>query len=56
MFKARKPLSLKAKRAGWQGFVYDLSVLPPSIPVLIWKSQVRQRPSGTRREIKKDAR
>lgn len=24
MFKARKPLSEKARRAGWQGFVYDL--------------------------------
>jgi hypothetical protein len=25
MFRARAPLSLTAKRAGWQGFVYDLS-------------------------------
>ena len=25
MFKPRKPLSSRAKRAGWQGFVYDLS-------------------------------
>lgn len=28
MFVARKPLSAKAKRAGWQGFYYDMSVLP----------------------------
>lgn len=25
MFIARKPLSAQARRAGWQGFVYDLS-------------------------------
>ena len=25
MFRDRAPLSLTAKRAGWQGFVYDLS-------------------------------
>ena len=25
MFKARTPLSPKARRAGWQGFIYDLS-------------------------------
>jgi hypothetical protein len=24
MFRARAPLSLTAKRAGWQGFIYDL--------------------------------
>jgi type II restriction enzyme len=37
MFKPRKPLSATARRAGWQGFVYDLSVLPPGIPVLLWE-------------------
>ncbi|WP_407193818.1 DpnI domain-containing protein [Bradyrhizobium sp. STM 3566] len=26
MFKARSPLSADARRAGWQGFVYDLTV------------------------------
>ncbi|MET4041853.1 hypothetical protein ABIC03_003544 [Bradyrhizobium sp. RT6a] len=25
MFKPRKPLSKKAQRAGWQGFIYDLA-------------------------------
>ncbi len=25
IFKARKPLSSSAKRAGWQGFMYDIS-------------------------------
>jgi hypothetical protein len=25
MFRERKPLSPNAKRAGWQGFVYDLT-------------------------------
>ena len=25
MFKARKPLAATARRAGWTGFVYDLS-------------------------------
>ncbi len=28
MFVPRKPLSNKARRAGWQGFYYDLSVIP----------------------------
>ncbi len=28
LFVARKPLSSNARRAGWQGFYYDLSVLP----------------------------
>ena len=28
MFEARKPLRPSAKRAGWQGFLYDLTKLP----------------------------
>jgi type II restriction enzyme len=28
MFKPRNPLRETARRAGWQGFVYDLSALP----------------------------
>ncbi len=28
LFVSRKPLSAKARRAGWQGFMYDLEVLP----------------------------
>lgn len=28
LFSARKPLSQKARRAGWQGFMYVLSSLP----------------------------
>lgn len=28
MFVPRKPLSKKARRAGWQGFYYDLTVVP----------------------------
>jgi hypothetical protein len=38
MFKPRNPLRETARRAGWQGFVYDLSVLPPGIPVIIWEN------------------
>ena len=30
MFKARKPLSADARRAGWQGFIYDLSATKDS--------------------------
>jgi type II restriction enzyme len=30
MFKPRKPLSEKARRAGWRGFVYDLSEVKES--------------------------
>jgi hypothetical protein len=29
VFKPRKKLSETARRAGWQGFVYDLRELPP---------------------------
>lgn len=28
MFKPRKPLSVTARRAGWQGFTYDLTTIP----------------------------
>jgi len=28
MFVARKPLSPDAKRAGWQGFIYDMTKIP----------------------------
>ena len=31
MFKPRKPLSSKAKRSGWQGFMYDLEEVSSSI-------------------------
>ena len=27
MFKPRKPLSETARRAGWQGFMYDLTIV-----------------------------
>jgi type II restriction enzyme len=36
-FKARKPLSPKAKRAGWQGFIYDLRVLKPRQVEVLWE-------------------
>lgn len=35
LFVPRKPLSGTARRAGWQGFVYDLSVLPSGALVRI---------------------
>jgi len=28
LFSARKPLSPNARRAGWQGFTYDLKAVP----------------------------
>jgi type II restriction enzyme len=31
MFEARKPLSVNAKRAGWQGFHYDLAAAGPRL-------------------------
>jgi len=36
MFVARKPLSQNARRAGWQGFYYDLSVLAPGAMVKVF--------------------
>jgi len=35
MFVARKPLSSKAKRAGWQGFYYDMSKVPQGAVVRV---------------------
>jgi hypothetical protein len=29
IFEPRKPLGPTAKRAGWQGFIYNLAMLPP---------------------------
>jgi hypothetical protein len=40
MFKPRNPLKASARRAGWQGFIYDLSILPRGIPVVIWEKPV----------------
>ena len=36
MFVPRKPLGPEAKRAGWQGFIIDLSQALGS-PILVWK-------------------
>jgi type II restriction enzyme len=38
MFKPRNPLRETARRAGWQGFVYALSALPPGIPLVVWEN------------------
>ena len=35
MFKKRKPLSRTARRAGWQGFIYDLASLEKGMLVKI---------------------
>jgi hypothetical protein len=37
MFKKRTPLSKSAQRAGWQGFMYDLSALARNaiVPIMI---------------------
>lgn len=35
MFRKRKPLSAKARRAGWQGFNYDLSAVSSAIVRLV---------------------
>jgi hypothetical protein len=46
MFKPRNPLRETARRAGWQGFMYDLSVLPPGIPVIVWENR---KPKASKR-------
>ena len=38
MFKPRKPLSAKARRAGWQGFTYDLGAVPAGAFVQVYKA------------------
>lgn len=35
LFKMRNPLSIKAKRSGWQGFAYNFRVLPANAFVRI---------------------
>jgi hypothetical protein len=41
MFIPRKPLSEKARRAGWQGFLYDLSKLEAGAVVRLAKGKLR---------------
>lgn len=38
MFVPRKPLSETARRAGWQGFYYDLTKLDSNVIVQVWPS------------------
>ena len=38
VFVPRKPLGAEAQRAGWQGFVYDLSKLDKNAFVRVWSS------------------
>lgn len=42
MFKRRKPLSVNARRAGWQGFTYDLSMVSEAV-VKIFDHRVTRR-------------
>ena len=37
MFITRKPLSKSAKRAGWQGFIYDLTRIPAGALICVYK-------------------
>jgi hypothetical protein len=39
MFVPRKPLSSHARRAGWQGFYYDLRKLDERVVVEVWSNQ-----------------
>jgi type II restriction enzyme len=41
MFLPRKPLSLNARRAGWQGFMYDFQELEPGAIVRLIKGRLR---------------
>lgn len=36
MFKPRAPLSVNARRAGWQGFMYDLTAVPAGAFVRVY--------------------
>ena len=47
LFEARKPLSVHARRAGWQGFNYDLEAAGPRL-IFITEGRIpAQRPQGT---------
>jgi hypothetical protein len=39
MFVPRKPLSSQARRAGWQGFYYDLRKLDEHVVVEVWPNK-----------------
>jgi len=39
MYVPRKPLSSQARRAGWQGFYYDLRKLDEHVVVEVWPNQ-----------------
>jgi hypothetical protein len=39
MYVSRTPLGPEARRAGWQGFVYDLRKLDEHVVVQVWPSQ-----------------
>lgn len=41
MFRPRTPLSQRARRAGWQGFYYDLRVLPEGHLAVLWARRRR---------------
>lgn len=43
MFVARKPLSKTARRAGWQGFIYDISSVRESGMVRLASGGLRAR-------------
>jgi type II restriction enzyme len=39
VYVPRNPLSAEARRAGWQGFVYDLTKLDEHVIVQVWPSE-----------------
>ncbi len=60
MYVARKALSAKARRAGWQGFIYDLRKLDDHVVVEVWpnlsppktetKPQTTDKSKGTEKQ------
>jgi type II restriction enzyme len=45
MFKKRNPLTKNARRAGWQGFIYDIESLPKEV-------LIRIDPKSSRKKLK----
>ncbi|OGO59378.1 MAG: hypothetical protein A2V85_08575 [Chloroflexi bacterium RBG_16_72_14] len=54
VFEPRKPLGKTARRAGWQGFLYNISLLPPIGIVRLYPPETRHAVVVTGEDALKD--
>jgi hypothetical protein len=53
LFEPRKPLSVNAKRAGWQGFHYDLEAAGPRL-IFVTERRIPVKRTGAAEEAPAD--